>query len=212
MCEGDDYWTDPYKLQKQVDFLEGHPEYSMCFHNAMVHWENGQFPDAPFAKLEDRDYIGEEIYENWIVPTASVVFRKKVLKSALYVNASTSKMFVHGDIILFLSCAAFGKIRGVRDIMSVYRRHVGGVTFIKNMSMLTAQVRHNKNIPRYFGDKYLQLSKKRIAQVSIFAFLSTKLRYWDFLKIAWENSRKFTCVFLMQGIHSWLKVHLRIDV
>ena len=43
LCEGDDYWIDPYKLQKQVDFLEGHPEYSMCFHNAMVHREAFQF-------------------------------------------------------------------------------------------------------------------------------------------------------------------------
>ena len=36
MCEGDDYWTSPKKLQMQVDFLNNHPEFSMCFHNAEV--------------------------------------------------------------------------------------------------------------------------------------------------------------------------------
>src|SRR5690554_6356607 len=40
LCEGDDYWTDPLKLQKQVDFLEGNEEYSMCFHNALVDYED----------------------------------------------------------------------------------------------------------------------------------------------------------------------------
>ena len=41
LCEGDDYWTDPTKLQKQVDFLESHPECSLCFHRVLVVYEDG---------------------------------------------------------------------------------------------------------------------------------------------------------------------------
>lgn len=61
MCEGDDYWTDPQKLQKQIDFLESHLDYTMCFHNAMEHKENRDVPDKLFSNLETRDYTGVEM-------------------------------------------------------------------------------------------------------------------------------------------------------
>lgn len=66
-CEGDDYWTDPLKLQKQIDFLESHPNYSLCFHNAVIHWEDGRTEDSVFSNVEDREYSAVEIFEKWTV-------------------------------------------------------------------------------------------------------------------------------------------------
>ena len=87
MCEGDDYWTDPHKLQRQIDFLESHPDYSMIFHGATVVDADGNpSPDDPYAPLEDRDYTASELYENWVVPTASMIYRREVLNEKLKIK------------------------------------------------------------------------------------------------------------------------------
>ncbi len=127
MCEGDDYWTDPLKLQKQVDFLESNPDYSMCFGNAMEHWENGQQIDKPFSEIKDKDYSGLEMLEKWIVPTASVLYRNEVAKIPTHVKLRDSGKLLAGDIAIFLACAKCGKVRGFSDFFSVYRRLDSGV-------------------------------------------------------------------------------------
>lgn len=197
LCEGDDYWTDPYKLQKQVDFLEGHPEYSMCFHNAMEHWENGQVLDAPFAKLEDRDYTGEEIYENWIVPTASVVFRRNALTSK-YEERRKNPAVIFGDIILFLSLTEEGKVHAFKETMSVYRRHEGGAAYGVDVERMARKIRHDKYIGEEFRGKYLVVSKKIRTSLCIYVW-SLYTRKWQI----WKGMPYFLQAF---GLNPFLAV------
>lgn len=131
ICEGDDYWTDPYKLQKQVDFLDANSDYSLCFANAIEHWEDGSKDDRCFSNVEDRDYTGVEIYKKWTIPTASVVYRKEIAFSDRFKEVTSNRNFIFGDIVWFLTCAEFGKLRGMSDIVSVYRRHDNGMTIAK---------------------------------------------------------------------------------
>ena len=122
-CEGDDFWSYPEKLQKQVDFLNSHPDYSMCFHSSDVLNMNVDAIPQSCAKVENRDYSASEILTTWIIPTNSVVMRTEVL-----INRPWHKDFFVGDNVTWATCLSMGKIRGFSDLWSVYRRHSSGWT------------------------------------------------------------------------------------
>ena len=75
-CEGDDYWTSPYKLQKQVDFLDKEPQYSMCFHSAEKKYECDGVSWINCENIEDKDYNATEIFVT--VPSCSITFFPKI--------------------------------------------------------------------------------------------------------------------------------------
>ena len=124
-CEGDDYWIDPLKLQKQVDFLESHSDYSMCFHKvAVLCYIQSTSAWNQFTIL-DKDYSADEMFKKWIVPTCSIVMKREVLNYPI--KHSENKL--NGDIFIVLSSAAVGKVRGISQIMGVYRVAESGVTY-----------------------------------------------------------------------------------
>lgn len=173
-CEGDDYWTDPLKLQKQVDFLESHQEYSMAFHNAKVYHENTKLFDESFSYVENRDYTGLEILKKWTVPTASVLMRKEIFSSDIYLKAINNKKFIYGDIIKFLSCAHYGKLRGMKDTMSVYRRHQGGVSFNQSYKTNIKQCYHTLEIYKVFGNIYKKYCEDFFVEKGFYNFLNSR--------------------------------------
>ncbi|NCC18134.1 MAG: glycosyltransferase [Bacteroidia bacterium] len=117
ICEGDDYWIDPLKLQKQVDFLEANPEYSMCFHNAEVLYDN-QASNHIFNKIKkSRKITLKEIIQEWIIPTASIVIKKDSIK-----NPEWASKIYSGDVILSLMAIKEGEIYFISEIMSIYRK------------------------------------------------------------------------------------------
>lgn len=162
LCEGDDYWTDPLKLQKQVDFLEANPDFVMCFTNAIQHHEDCRIPDAPFSSIVDRQYSGEEIFKDWIVPTGSVVFRSLIIETPFYSVAMRNNNLIFKDISLFLSCAEFGRIWGISDFTSVYRRTDAGAVSTQR-STYEGKMQyaiHTLEIYKVFGEKYRSICER----------------------------------------------------
>lgn len=118
LCEGDDYWIDPYKLQKQVDFLERHLDYSLCFHNAVVFYDDiPRLPRFFCHIIESRDVSLEEITDSWIIPTASMLYRRDVIED----YPQWTKQIYSGDLTLQLIAYSKGKLYYMNQIMSFYR-------------------------------------------------------------------------------------------
>ncbi len=128
LCEGDDYWTDPLKLQKQVEFLENNPIFSMCFHRAKILYESQHGGGLHCVDIEDREYAATELFSTWLVSTASMLFRK----SCLAFSVKGAERILNGDIVLVEQCAHTGLIRGMSFFGSIYRVHSQGVTYCKD--------------------------------------------------------------------------------
>lgn len=124
LCEGDDYWTDPLKLQKQVDFLDANEGYSGCFHYTQTIQENGELGKMYGDHKNKLDFDAESTFSKLsLFHTSSFVF----LKSALELPIWLSKV-VSGDMAIFSIIAAKGNLKCLPEVMSIYRKHSGGVT------------------------------------------------------------------------------------
>ncbi|MDB5167019.1 MAG: glycosyl transferase [Candidatus Saccharibacteria bacterium] len=136
ICEGDDYWTDPQKLQKQVDFLDKNTEYSMCFHPVKVHFENGDSKDyiSPDPEVK-KTFTQKELIERNFIQTNSVMYRRQSY------DAMPKKM-MPVDWYLHLYHAQFGKIGFINEVMSVYRRHPGGVWWGSQANLNKTIIKH----------------------------------------------------------------------
>jgi glycosyltransferase involved in cell wall biosynthesis len=121
-CDGDDYWTDPHKLQKQVDFLEANPDFTICFHNVimknMTEESERIYPEYQNNTILDFD----DLIKGNFIPSLSCVFRNHTPtfpKWILDLNA--------GDWALLLFNANLGKIYYIAETMATYRIHTQSI-------------------------------------------------------------------------------------
>ncbi len=199
--EGDDYWIDPLKLQKQVDFLEANEDYSICFHDIYASYPNKElepdkFMEERYHKIKDKNNITYKdlLEQGNFINTCSVVFRNKNLVQPEYFRLSPV-----GDYLLHISNSLDSKIKKIEGRMGVYRRGIGVYSQLDSEAMGRKKIEYNIVLFAYlenFEDKKLIFNKilkeldilKQQSEAKCFRFIKKIL--FD-LKNAIKNNLKF---------------------
>ncbi len=196
ICEADDYWTDPQKLQIQVSFLEEHPDYSLAVHDFKVYDEaEHSFRDShPIDFMEkNEDYrtltLNEFKKGLFFTQTLTSVYRISALKASHY--DSYDEKF---DMTMFFALLTQGKCVLFNRVMGVYRRHSGSVTagwngveFHNRMDENLLHMCEKENTPDFLDFVYYYFKP--------FAFRHVYDRHWGFMKqyvkyLGWRRGLK----------------------
>lgn len=149
MCEGDDYWTDPYKLQKQIDIMEDNPEIMLCYTSyKVVDFDNKEMYYEIGEDHKKESYTGDLLpllLSHNFVQYPSPVFRKEVFHNPIY-KENPSWL----DYSICLTAASLGIGYYIDESTCCYRRHSSNVT---SSSWI---VKEQAIIHRYFWKKFLE--------------------------------------------------------
>lgn len=167
VCEGDDYWIDPYKIQKQVDYLENHPEYVAVAQQVKIVDEDGYpYVDGVSGPKINKQHI--EILENHDFSLSELQQGRMIgqLGSSMYKNIwkempsgffdDLCQMDTNGDRIITTVLFFSGKIRCKKEVVSAYRRSYSNTSYNarvygKNMCLsFIQQARDFQFIAKYF--------------------------------------------------------------
>jgi len=128
ILDGDDYWTDPDKLQKQVDFLEKNPEFNACFHDAKFLTTESKLTDNPISPPAETSTLKDLALENYIPPLCVVYRNENTINSLSPLFLQTVIGNTVCDYVFHFLFIKNGKIKFFNDVMGIYRLRPNSIT------------------------------------------------------------------------------------
>jgi len=162
LLDGDDYWTDVHKLQKQVDFLAQRPDCVICFHNALMVYEDGSAPPHNMCPVDQKEISTiEDLLRRNFIPACSMLFKRGLF-------AELPRWFDEsptGDWLLGLLNSEYGNIGYINEVMAVYRIHRQGYWWQPDyLASLERELEVYKMFKTHFGSKYARVISEVMAE------------------------------------------------
>ncbi|MFD0701801.1 glycosyltransferase [Myroides pelagicus] len=161
ICEGDDYWTDTLKLQKQVDFLESNPDYNLVYTDAQYYTQ--KTGNLELQRTQQIEGFEDLLVKNRIF-TLTVCLRKSLLEEYLQTDYLDLKGLPFGDYSIWLFAATRGKLKYMPFISSVYRILNESASHSKDLNKMIDFEEAVNTCRMYFLDKYYKGDKEKMKQ------------------------------------------------
>lgn len=212
MCEGDDYWTDSHKLQKQVDFLENNKEFSFCFHEidkinsqgSLL--KRGESPSNLFSE-ESKFSPNRVLAFGMFINTCSLVFRNS---DNIFRNYGNSPNLPFGDKTLEKILALEGWAYCFRESMANYRINEESITQTKNWKEYGIKKTCQDHIDLYCYLKSLTtINEQRIIIDRVIRRYSDKYKYFNLLWFFAPNSICLIYIYSDKNIVKFLRYYYR---
>ena len=161
VLDGDDYWTSPYKLKKQVDLLDEHPEFSMCFHKVKVLYDVSDKTFYIGPRDEKNKYVLKELLTENFVANCSVMYRAGLIDPFpdWWYSLEMTDWTTH---ILHAQC---GDVGYINEVLGVYQIHPSGVCSMRSdIHGLQEDIKFYDLINahlKYVFDKEIKLTKSK---------------------------------------------------
>ncbi len=195
--DGDDYWIDSSKLQRQTDFLDSRSDYSMCFHNCRVEYEDGQSWDT-VRFLSGERVTTEDLLKNSMGQMSTIVIRQDVA-AKLRESVRLLNDWLLSDWFIGIVASQLGFVGYIDRVMSVFRQHHGsGFTSLGRATQWAEFVYGFEAVEEMLGKRYRDLVRQAICVRSYTAAVEYE-RDRDFV-----NARRFLSRAL-KGDPAWLE-------